>query len=145
MSGIQMALLGSASAAVYQLTASSATFFFKGGAIYLYGYSNSPSTLSYTPTTFGSISPTAFGSATVKAIHSTSPINSAGNASSYSVIFSGNRLAGFFNTLTVNGTLISGTLSAPSYSGTNNETTFTITLGATAATLLNVNSNILLT
>lgn len=143
MSGIQMALLGAGSQG-YQLTTGSATFTFKSSTTYLYGFSNSPSTISFTPATFGSISPTAFGPATITAIRSTSPPNSAGNASSYQVIFSGNRSAGFFNTLTINGTLVSGTLTS-AYNGTNNETTFTITLGATAATLLNVNSTILLT
>jgi hypothetical protein len=143
MSGIQMALLGSASAAVYQLTAGSATLPGKA-TIYLYGYSNASATSGYTPSTFGSITPANFKGFAVKAIYSSSFI--AGQANSYQVIFAGDRTtpAGFFNTLTVNTTLVTGTLSS-SYSSTNNETTFTITLGSSAATLLSSNCTVTLT
>ena len=143
MSGIQMALMGYSVG--YNLTTGSATLTIKSSTSYLYGYSNSVSTAAYTPATFGSVSPSAFSSATIKAIYSRSPINASGQAASYLVIFDGNCSAGFFNTLTINGALVSGTLSAPAYNSTNNETSFTITLGSTAATLLNVNSTILLT
>jgi hypothetical protein len=144
MSGIQMALMGSGSGS-YQLITGSATFSFKGSSFYLYGYSNSPTTSVYTPATFGSISPSTFNGIAIKAIYSQSPLNVAGQANSYVAIFDGNQSAGFFNTLTIDGTPVSGTLSAPSYNGTNDETFFSITLGAPAATLLSADSSILLT
>jgi hypothetical protein len=144
MSGVLlMALMGSGGG--YALTSGSATFTFKSVTTYFYGYSNSPATASFTPATFGSISPVTFSGATVKAIYSGSPSNSSGQASSYSVIFSGNQSTGFFNTLTVNGTQVTGTLSAPSYNSTNNETTFSITLGSAAATVLGSNCTVALT
>jgi len=118
----------------YALTTGSATFNFTYGILYAYGYSNSPSgTGFYTPTTFGSITPSTFNSATIKAIYSAGFASN--QASYYYIIFSGSRGTGFFNTLTINGTLVSGSLSS-SYNGTNNETTFSITLASSTATLL---------
>jgi len=140
-----MALMGSGGG--YALTSGSATFTIKGSTTYLYGYSNAPATASFTPATCGSISPVTFGGATIKAIYSGSPSNSPGQASSYSVIFSGNQIAGFFNTLIVNGTQVTGTPvpPVPSYNSTNNETTFSITLGSAAATVLGSNCTVVLT
>lgn len=128
--------------ASYSLATGSATFNFGFGILYAYGYSNSPSgTGIYTPATFGSITPSTFNSVTIKAIYSVgSPSN---QALSYNIIFSGSRGTGFFNTLTINGTLVSGSLSS-SYNGTNNETTFSITLASSAATLLTAGTKTIL-
>ena len=93
---------------------------------------------------FGSITGATFNGATVKAIYSGSPPGSSGQASTYTVWFSGNRSAGFFNTLTVNGTLVTGTLSSPTYNSGNNETSFTITLASSAATLFGTTNGVLI-
>jgi hypothetical protein len=129
--------------ASYSLTTGSATYNYGFGLfLYAYGYSNSPSgTGSYTPTTFGSITPSTFNSATIKAIYSTGFASN--QALYYYIIFSGSRGTGFFNTLTINGTLVSGSLSS-SYNGTNNETTFFITLASSAATLMTAGTKTIL-
>lgn len=140
MSGIHMALLGTGGPSGPIITTGSATLTVKGSTTYWYGYDNATGG---TTGTFGSISDSTFGAATIKAVFSTSPVNTIGQASSYSVIFDGNRSVGFFNTLTVNGTLVSGTLGAPSYSAGNDETTFQITVTA-AATLFGTTDGVLI-
>lgn len=141
MSGIHMALLGSGGISGPIVTVGSYTITVKGASFYYYGYDNA--TMNTLPP-FGSIADATFNGATVKAIYSISPLNSAGQASGYTVIFDGNRSAGFFNTLTVNGTLVVGTLSAPNYSAGNNETTFGITLASNAATLFGTTNGVLI-
>lgn len=131
MSGVLCAFTGAANSGPI-VTNGHYTLVVKSTSVYYYGYDGA---LGGPTVNFGSITNGTFGGVNVKAIFSTSPVNTVGQATSYSVIFDGNRAAGFFNTLTVAGTLVSGTLSAPSYSAGNNETTFTITLGAAAATL----------
>lgn len=139
MSGIQMALLGGGSTGPV-VTTGSASLTVKSSTTYWYGYDNATGG---TTGTFGSITNDTFSGATIKAVFSTSPVNTIGQASAYSVIFNGNRSAGFFNTLTVNGTLVSGTLGAPSYSAGNDETTFQITVTA-AATLFGTTDGVLI-
>jgi hypothetical protein len=130
MTGITCIMAGSALSGPL-ITTGSASLTVKGSTTYWYGYDGAAGG---TVGTFGSITNGTFSTATVKAVFSTSPVNTIGQANSYSVIFDGNRSAGFFNTLTINGTLVSGTLGAPSYSAGNDETTFAITVTA-AATL----------
>lgn len=141
MSGIQMALLGGGGLTGPTVTVGSYTLTVKGASIFYYGYDGATGGA---PVNFGSIANDTFNGATVKAAFSTSPTNASGQAVSYTVIFSGNRSAGFFNTLTVNGTLVSGTLGAPSYSAGSDETTFTITLGSSAATLFGTTDGVLI-
>lgn len=121
------------------VTNGTSTFVIKSTTIYYYGYDQAVGGAAFN---FGSITAGTFSGATIKAAFSTSPGNSAGNAMSYMVIFDGNRTAGFFNTLTVNGTLVSGSLSAPTYDSGNNETRFTITLGASAPTLFGTTAGV---
>ena len=100
-------------------------------AFYYYGYDGA---LGGAASNFGSIVRPEFNGATIKAVYSLAT-QSAGQATSYTVIFNGNRAAGFFNTLTVNDTLVVGSLGSPSYNSTNDETSFTISLSSAAATL----------
>lgn len=96
---------------------------------YYYGYDGATGG----PGTFGSITNGTYSGATIKAIFSTGFVS--GSASSYTVIFSGNRSGGFFSSITIAGTLLVGTIGSPSYNSTNNETTFVFTLDSSAATL----------
>jgi hypothetical protein len=134
MSGIQMALLGSAGGTV--VTTGSGTLIIFTSYTYYYGYDGALG--GFTPN-FGAISNDIFNGANLKAVYSISSAGSigvnAGKAISYNIIFSGNRSIGFFNTLNVNNTLVSGTLSGPSYNSSNDETTFTITLATSTTTL----------
>jgi hypothetical protein len=129
MSGIQMALLAASPSTV--VIVGNATLVLKQ-TYYYYGYD---AAVSSAVSSFGDIDNGTFSGATIKAIYSTSPANTSGQAASYSVYFNGNRSAGFFNTLTVNGTLVTGTLGSPVYNSPNDETVFTITLASSAATL----------
>ena len=106
---------------------------------YYYGYD---AAVSSAVSSFGDIDNGTFNGATVKALHSVSPANTSGQAASYSVYFNGNRSAGFFNTLTVNGTLVTGTLGSPVYNSPNDETSFTITLASSAATLFGTTNGV---
>jgi hypothetical protein len=108
---------------------------------YYYGYD---AAVSSAITSFGSITGATFNGATVKAIYSGSPANTSGQAILYTVYFDGNRSAGFFNTLTVNGTLVTGTLGSPVYNSPNDETSFTITLASSAATLFGTTDGVLI-
>jgi hypothetical protein len=136
MSGIQMALLGASQGTI--VTVGQTTVVIKT-TFYYYGYDAAVSSI---PSSFGSITGDTFKGATIKAIYSGSPPSSSGQASSYTVWFNGNRSAGFFNTLTVNGTLVTGTLSSPTYNSTNDETSFTITLASSAATLFGTTNGV---
>ena len=140
MSGIHMALLGSGGALGPVVTVGQTTLTVKSTTFYYYGYDGA---LAAPATNFGSIANGTFNGATVKAIMSVA-VNSPGNADYYTVVFDGNRSAGFFNTLTVNNTLVVGTLSAPSYSAGNNETSFSVTLGTAAATLFGTTNGVLI-
>jgi len=95
----------------------------------LYGFLTS--SLQSTP---GSITPTAatFKSVTIVAVYSSGV--TVGFANSYIALFQGNQIAGFFNTLKVNGTTVVGTLGAPNFDGTN--TSFTISLTSSPAATL---------
>lgn len=97
---------------------------------YNYGYDGATGG---TASNFGSIADGTFSGATIKAVYSAS--FSSGQATTYTVIFSGNRAGGFFNSLTIGGTLAVGSIGSPVYSAGNDETTFVLTLTSTAATL----------
>ena len=125
-----MALLGASSGTV--VIVGQGTFTSGGLTFYYYGYDNS--TAGGVPANFGDIDNGKFKDVTIKAIFSLG-INVPGQAISYYVYFDGNRSAGFFNTLTINGTLVTGTLGSPNYNATYNETSFSITLGSAAPTL----------
>ena len=135
MTGIMMALLGSGGGRI--VTTGSSALVILTSYQYFYGYNAQ----SAPPggVTWGSINNNVFSGATVRAVYSYSNPGSVGvevgKAIAYTIIFSGNRSAGFFNTLSVAGTPVSGTLGAPSYNATFDETTFVITLAASAATL----------
>lgn len=105
--------------------------------LYYYGYDGALGG----PGSFGSISGGVYNGATVKAVYS-SGAGTVGNATSYSVIFSGNRAAGFFSTLRIGGTLTGGTLGSPTYNSTNNETAFNISLGASTTTLFGTTNGV---
>lgn len=125
MSGVLSAIIGTAGSNAITVTVG---VFEISGKVTLdwYGYSaiNQPG---------GSITNGAFAGATVLEVVSRG--STPGYATTYMVTFSGNRAAGFFHTLRVNNTLVSGTLSAPSYDGGNDRTTFTITLSGASVTL----------
>ena len=135
MSGIMMAVLGSGGGRT--VTNGSGTLVIKTSYTYYYGFHAGGAPPS--GSAFGSINNDTFSGATIKAVFSQSSPGSVGvnqgQAISYGVIFNGNRSAGFFNTLTVAGTLVSGTLGSPSYNVGLDETTFTITLASQTATL----------
>ena len=124
MTGTTMLLFGgSGSAAVTTtLTVGSYTVYSTYLTQNYYGYNNT--TLGGLPQPLGDLSPTAFNGATILGLYA-SAFN-AGNPYAYSVIFSGNRSAAFFSTLTVNGTLLAGTNIAPSFDGGTNTTSFVI-------------------
>ena len=138
MSGIQMALLGASPSTI--VTVGQTTLVVKV-TFYYYGYD---AAVSGGLSNFGSITGDTFKGATIKAIYSASPPSSSGQAISYTVWFNGNRSVGFFNTLTVNGTSVTGTLGAPAYNATNDETSFTITLASSAATLFGTTNGVLI-
>jgi hypothetical protein len=136
MSGIQMALLGASGTAVI---VGQTTYVSGGFTFYYYGYNNS--TGGGVLANFGDIDNGKFKDVTIKAIHSFG-INVPGQAIQYVVYFDGNRSAGFFNTLTINGTLVTGTLGSPNYNATYNETSFTITLASAAPTLFGTTNGV---
>jgi len=122
MSGIQMALLGASGTAVI---VGQDTFTTGGITAYYYGYDNSIG--GGTVANFGDIDNGKFKGVTIKAIFSLA-INAPGQAIQYVVYFDGDqRTAGFFNTLTVNGTLV-GSAGTGTYSTPNNETSYTISV-----------------
>jgi len=109
--------------------------------LYYYGYDASSSLAN---SNFGAlIASPGFKGANILGVYSYGV--SSGQAANYNVVLSGNRAAGFFNSLTINTTLITGTLGAPSYNSTYDETTFTITVTAGASLLVNQGSNIPIT
>ncbi len=75
---------------------------------------------------FGSIAPVPalFNGATVKAVYSYG--FAPNEALAYTMIFSGNQAAGFVTGLIINGTSVDGSVGAPSFDATNNETTFSL-------------------
>lgn len=75
---------------------------------------------------FGSIAPVPalFNGATVKAVYSYG--FAPNEALAYTMIFSGNQATGFVTGLTINGTSVDGSVGAPSFDATNNETTFSL-------------------
>lgn len=113
----------------------------KGLAIYYYGYDNASGG---TASTFGSISNGTYGGATIKAVYSVSPNGQSTQALTYAIIFSGNRSAGFFTDLKVNGSSVVGTIGSPSYNGTNDETTFSITPPSTTTTLFGTTDGVVI-
>ncbi|MCA6285253.1 MAG: hypothetical protein IM619_01705, partial [Phenylobacterium sp.] len=58
------------------------------------------------------------------------------------VIVSGNRAAGFVTGLTINGTVVDGTMNAPSYDAPNNETAFTVFATVTGETLFGLSDGL---
>lgn len=145
MSGIHMALLGSAGSPV--VTNGTGELVIITSYTYFHGYDGAAGGGSILD--FGSITNGVFKDATLKAVYSASNPGSInvnrGQAISYSVIFNGNRSAGFFNTLTVNNTLIVGTLGSPAFNSGNNETTFTITLASQVASQFGSTDGVLIT
>lgn len=105
--------------------------------LYYYGYDGATGG---SPTNFGSITNGTFSGATVKAVFS-SGISST-TVTGYTVIFDGNRAAGFVDTLTVNGTAVSGTFGSPSYNSTNNETSFTMSVSGGPPTLFGTTTGV---
>ena len=133
MSGIQMALLGASGTAVI---VGQAIYVLKGN-YYYYGYD---AAVTSPVSSFGDIDNGTFNGATIKALFSTSPVNTSGQAASYSVYFNGNRSLGFVNTLTVNGTLV-GSFGSPTYNSPNDETVFSISV-TPAATLFGTTNGV---
>lgn len=99
----------------------------KGGDTYYTGYANSTGN----PLTgaFGSMNNAVYNGATINGIYQTAAAPY--SAGQVSFVLSGNRTSGFVNTLTVNGNS-AGTISAPSYNSTYNQTTFTFGTTSTA-------------
>lgn len=91
---------------------------------------------------FGSIAPVPalFNGATVKAVYSYG--FAPNEALAYTTIFSGNQAAGFVTGLTINGTSVDGTMGAPSYDATNNETSFTLSAAAAGPTLFGLSDGL---
>lgn len=139
MSGIMSALVGSGGGGVVVVNGVD-SFTVIGATTYSYGYNNSAS--GSLPSPFGSIRNGIFNSATIIGVYSKSPPNTSGSANAYYILFNGNRSAGFFNTLKVNNTLVSGTLNAPNYNSAANETTFSISLASPATTLFGTTAGV---
>lgn len=99
--------------------------------IYVYGYN---AAVTSNPSFFGSINYGTFKGKAITACYSSS--TTAGNATSYVVIVSGDQtgVSGFFNSLTVNGTLVGTNTGSGTYNATRDDTTYSISV-ASAATL----------
>ena len=91
---------------------------------------------------FGSIAPVPalFNGATVKAVYSYG--FAPNEALAYTMIFSGDQAAGFVSGLTINSTSVDGTMGAPSYDATNNETSFTLSAAAAGPTLFGLSDGL---
>ena len=91
---------------------------------------------------FGSIAPVPalFNGATVKAVYSYG--FAPNEALAYTMIFSGNQAAGFVTGLTINGTSVDGSVGAPSFDATNNETTFSLFATVTGPTLFGLSDGL---
>lgn len=91
---------------------------------------------------FGSIAPAPalFNGATVKAVYSYG--FAPNEALAYTMIFSGNQAAGFVTGLTINGTSVDGSVGAPSFDATNNETTFSLFAAVTGPTLFGLSDGL---
>ncbi|MBK8199283.1 MAG: hypothetical protein IPK75_13070 [Acidobacteria bacterium] len=91
---------------------------------------------------FGSIAPVPalFNGATVKAVYSYG--FAPNEALAYTMIFSGNQAAGFVTGLTINGTSVDGSVGAPSFDATNNETTFSLFANVTGPTLFGLSDGL---
>ncbi|MFY7853951.1 MAG: hypothetical protein ACOVQ6_19495 [Brevundimonas sp.] len=91
---------------------------------------------------FGSIAPVPalFNGATVKAVYSYG--FAPNEALAYTMIFSGNQAAGFVTGLTINGTSVDGSVGAPSFDATNNETTFSLFATVAGPTLFGLSDGL---
>jgi hypothetical protein len=135
MSGIQMALLGGAgqpTVIVGQTTYSAKV------TVYVYGFNAASTSL---PSYCGSIANGTFKGAAIRACYSTSV--SAGNATSYTVAVTGDQtgVSGFFNSLTVDGTLVGTYSGSGSYNSTEDYTSFAISVSS-AATLFGTTNGV---
>ena len=91
---------------------------------------------------FGSIAPVPalFNGATVKAVYSYG--FAPNEALAYTMIFSGNQATGFVTGLTINGTSVDGSVGAPSFDATNNETTFSLFATVAGPTLFGLSDGL---
>ena len=91
---------------------------------------------------FGSIAPVPalFNGATVKAVYSYG--FAPNEALAYTIIFSGNQAAGFVTGLIINGTSVDGSVGAPSFDATNNETTFSLFATVAGPTLFGLSDGL---
>ena len=107
-------------------------------SVYYYGYDASVGLY----VNFGSIAPVPalFNGATVKAVYSYG--FAPNEALAYTMIFSGNQAAGFVTGLTINGTSVDGSVGAPSFDATNNETTFSLFATVAGPTLFGLSDGL---
>ncbi len=136
MSGIMGMLLGAGSAS---LTVTRGSYAEIGKlSTYYCGYDASVGLY----VNFGSIAPVPalFNGATVKAVYSYG--FAPNEALAYTMIFSGNQAAGFVTGLTINGTSVDGSVGAPSFDATNNETTFSLFATVTGPTLFGLSDGL---
>lgn len=136
MSGIMSMLLGAGSAS---LTVTRGSYAEIGKlSTYYCGYDASVGLY----VNFGSIAPVPalFNGATVKAVYSYG--FAPNEALAYTMIFSGNQAAGFVTGLTINGTSVDGSVGAPSFDATNNETTFSLFATVTGPTLFGLSDGL---
>jgi hypothetical protein len=136
MSGIMGMLLGAGSAS---LTVTRGSYAEIGKlSTYYCGYDASVGLY----VNFGSIAPVPalFNGATVKAVYSYG--FAPNEALAYTMIFSGNQAAGFVTGLTINGTSVDGSVGAPSFDATNNETTLSLFATVTGPTLFGLSDGL---
>ena len=136
MSGIMGMLLGAGSAS---LTVTRGSYAEIGKlSTYYCGYDASAGLY----VDFGSIAPVPalFNGATVKAVYSYG--FAPNEALAYTMIFSGNQAAGFVTGLTINGTSVDGSVGAPSFDATNNETTFSLFATVAGPTLFGLSDGL---
>lgn len=125
MSGVSAVLAGASTSAALVTVG---TFFLRAYRLFDYGYGSV-----FNPSVGGSIQNGTFKGATITDVYSFS--DTVGVAQEYYVILSGNRAAGFLNTLTINGTTVVGSLSTPSYNSSTNTTMFVLTPSTITTTL----------
>jgi hypothetical protein len=136
MSGIMGMLLGAGSAS---LTVTRGSYAEIGKlSTYYCGYDASAGLY----VDFGSIAPVPalFNGATVKAVYSYG--FAPNEALAYTMIFSGNQATGFVTGLTINGTSVDGSVGAPSFDATNNETTFSLFATVAGPTLFGLSDGL---
>ena len=136
MSGIMGMLLGAGSAS---LTVTRGSYAEIGKlSTYYCGYDASVGLY----VNFGSIAPVPalFNGATVKAVYSYG--FAPNEALAYTMIFSGNQATGFVTGLTINGTSVDGSVGAPSFDATNNETTFSLFATVAGPTLFGLSDGL---